>query len=132
KQWTDYADAIEKGRKQKEADLEKLRKVLPLSSLSLEQKEQLVANYVGAFGTDELLELLPLLGAEALPGLCKKSPVIAKVTMSVRVEAKDEQGDDVKGRVLFGGQALGDTPAQVTATLCRNDRLGVSEIATGK
>jgi hypothetical protein len=130
-QWGDYAQKLETTRRQHAADLEKLRKVLPLESLGDEQKAQLLANFVGNFGSGDLPALLTFVPPGLWRGVCSRLPANTSLNLKVRVEAKDDEGSDVAAGVLVGDRKVGQTPIDVTGDICTDARIGVTELSSG-
>jgi hypothetical protein len=130
KQWQDFATQTQALANQKRDDTARLRKILPLTSISVEDKKQLLATYRDQYGVDALLDLLPAI--EPLDGrasICRA--LAADVTRPLAIQAKDAGATVVAAKVSLAGKVIGTTPFSAQVGICE-EKLDFNHPTTGE
>ena len=117
-QWADFLDKAQRAAKQKQADTEKLRKILPLGSISAEQKQALLDQYKAAYGAEPTVMLLDSVQPLELRQTLCKPALTAGIGISVSVQPMRANGATAKSRILVDGQVIGEAPGTFKLPPC--------------
>lgn len=133
-QWREYDEKRKKFETQRNADREKLHKVLPLTSVAENTKVDMIEDYRGHYGEAEIIDLISRVAPEDVRfRLCE--PYLRSergVNVSVGMPS-DRDGEPFKGTITVANTVLGTVPATLNLPSCaRNAPISVREESTGK
>lgn len=132
-QWEDFAQKQRDLLAQKSSDFERLKKILPLTSVANDNKVELLQNYASLYGEDDLVELIRNVEpADFRHSLC--APYILRGTVPVTATMPyDREGNPFKGKIEVAGQVLGTAPATFSVPACA-ELMGIkiTEVESGK
>lgn len=124
-QWADFAQKQRDLGAQKQSDFARIAKVLPLTSVSRENKLEFLQNYSGIYGTADMADLIRHVEpAELRLDLCK--PYIREGVVPVQVRMPlDRDQNSFMGKIEVAGQILGTAPGEILLPLCA-DLIGIT------
>jgi len=125
RQWSDFAQKQHDLGAQKESDFMRIAKVLPLTSVSVQNKLDLLKSFGGLYGSKEMADLIRHVEpAELRLDLCK--PYIREGVVPVQVRMPlDRDSNAFMGKIEVAGQILGTAPGEILLPICA-DQIGIT------
>ncbi|MEZ4460975.1 MAG: hypothetical protein R3E66_14865 [bacterium] len=132
-QWEDFGKEQRDFMAQKSADFQRLTQILPLTSVTEENKVQLLTNYGGLYGEADMVNLISVVQpADVRARLC--APYLQSGTSPVRVDMPvDRDGEPFKGEIVVAEVKFGKAPTMINLPSCATSMpIEVTESESGK
>ncbi|MFN7131209.1 MAG: hypothetical protein ACK4N5_03950 [Myxococcales bacterium] len=130
KHWREFGQRQRELAQQREADRQQLKKILPLSAVGVDRKEQLIAQYAKLYGGEAVVELIgEVQPADVRSQLCTRYAAYRGLGSGEALEVRMPRVDGVplRGRILVDGQFVADAPAPVLLVPSCATRVKVEE-----